>query len=47
MATSGSAIRVTSEPKTETVEAAQTRRNAPLRQSTEAKGLRTTAEHSR
>ena len=46
MAASGSAIRVMSEPKIETVAAVQTRTKAALRQSGEANGLRTSAEHS-
>ena len=41
MAASGSAIRVTSDPKIEIVAAAQTRTKAWLRQSGEANGLRT------
>ena len=41
MATSGRAIRVMSDPKIETVAAVQTRTKAPLRQSGDAKGLRT------
>ena len=41
MARSGRAIRVISDPKMEMVAAVQTRTNASLRQSGEAKGLRT------
>ena len=43
MAASGSAIRVTSDPKIEIVAAPQTRTKAWLRQSGEANGLRTEA----
>jgi hypothetical protein len=46
MATSGSAILVMSEPKMEMVAAPQTRTKAWLRQSGDANGLRTMAEHS-
>ncbi len=46
MAASGSAIRVMSDPKIEIVAADQTRRNAWFRQSGDAKGFRTEAEHS-
>ncbi len=43
MAASGSAMRVTSDPKIEIVAALQTRTKAWLRQSVEANGLRTEA----
>ena len=47
MAARGSAIRVISEPKIETVAAVQTRAKAAFRQSREWNGLRTIAEHTR
>ena len=45
MAASGSAMPVISDPKIEIVAADQTRTNAGLRQSEEAKRVRTVTEH--
>ena len=46
IATSGSAMRVMSDPKIEMLAAAQTRTKAWLLQRGEAKGFRTSAQHS-